>query len=272
MRHFLVGLLMAAIAALSVPSARAADETQVDLELVLAVDISFSMDIDEQRLQRQGYVDALISPEVTGAIAEGAIGTIALSYVEWAGVAEFTVVVPWTRISSREDAIAFATRLAEAPLRRVYRTSITTALRRGAEHFDNNAFRGMRRVIDVSGDGPNNAGGDVREARDETIAKGITINGLPLQLKRASSRFDIEKLDEYYADCVIGGIGAFMEPVRSLDQFPQAIRRKIVREIAAVEDEMPIIRIDAREPADCLIGEKLWRERNGYGLDGPSNR
>jgi hypothetical protein len=219
------------------------------------------MDLDEQRLQRQGYIEALNSPEFLGAVRDGMLGKIALTYVEWAGVAEQRVIVPWTAIETPEDARAFTGTLAAAPLRRVYRTSISTAIDRTAAMFPDNGFEGVRRVIDMSGDGPNNAGVAVTEARDRAVAAGVTINGLPLMLKRSSSRFDIEKLDEYYVDCVIGGVGAFVEPVRSVDQFPMAIRRKIIREVAGGEGAARLIHIADREPSDCLIGEKLWRER-----------
>jgi hypothetical protein len=244
-----------------IQGARADEAIEVDLELILAVDISFSMDIDEQRLQRQGYIDALNSPEFLGAVRDGMIGKIALTYVEWAGVAEQRTIIPWTLIAGPEDAQAFTGALAAAPIRRVYRTSISTAIERTAELFAENGFEGQRRVIDVSGDGPNNAGIPVTEARDRAVAAGVTINGLPLMLKRSSSRFDIEKLDEYYVDCVIGGIGAFVEPVRALEQFPMAIRRKIIREVAGGDDPPRLWRVSDRQPSDCLIGEKLWRER-----------
>jgi hypothetical protein len=243
-------------------AARADESIEVDVELVLAVDISFSMDLEEQRLQRQGYIDAITSPEFATAIRDGTIGSIALTYVEWAGVAEQRVIAPWTIISTPEEARAFAATLASAPLRRVYRTSISTVISRGAALFEDNGFKGLRKVIDVSGDGPNNAGVIVTEARDAAVAAGITINGLPLLLKRTSSRFDIEKLDEYYADCVIGGVGAFVEPVRSVEQFPMAIRRKLIREVAGLTENASIIRISDRPLSDCEIGEKIWRERN----------
>ncbi len=243
------------------PWAIADDAIEVDLELVLAVDISFSMDVEEQRLQRQGYIDAISSPEFATAVRDGAIGSIALTYVEWAGVSEQRVVVPWTQITTPAEAKAFADALSAAPLRRVYRTSISTVIERSTGLFGENGFNGIRRVLDVSGDGPNNAGKPVTEARDSAVRDGITINGLPLMLKRTGSPFDIEKLDEYYTDCVIGGIGAFVEPVRSVDQFPMAIRRKIIREVAGLDGPPLVLRIADREPSDCLIGEKLWRQR-----------
>lgn len=247
---------------ISASASRADEEVTVDVELILAVDISFSMDIEEQRLQRLGYIDALRSEEFVGAVQGGMLGSIALTYVEWAGITEQRVIVPWTIITNRAEAEAFAEALATAPLRRVYRTSISTVIEVGTGLFIGNGFQGQRRVIDVSGDGPNNAGSIVTDARDIAVAAGITINGLPLMLKRSSSRFDIEKLDEYYTDCVIGGIGAFVEPVRTLEQFPMAIRRKIIREVAGLDLDQPLIwRAADREPSDCLIGEKLWRER-----------
>jgi Protein of unknown function (DUF1194) len=255
-----IGLALLLMTVRFVPAA-ADERVEVDLELVLAVDISFSMDVEEQRLQRLGYIQTITAPEFLAAIRQGMIGTIALTYVEWAGIGEQTVVVPWTAISTPEQAAAFADILLNAPLRRVYRTSISTVIDRSIALFEDNGFTSQRRVIDVSGDGPNNAGVPVTEARDRAVAAGITINGLPLMLKRAMSRFDIEKLDEYYTDCVIGGAGAFVEPVRTVEQFPMAIRRKIIREVAEAQTALPLLRIADREPSDCLIGEKLWRER-----------
>jgi hypothetical protein len=248
------------IACFAAMPTRADENIEVDLELVLAVDISFSMDVDEQRLQRQGYIATLEAPEFHSAVRGGMLGKIAITYVEWAGEAEQRVIVPWTLIETAEDARAFSAVLAAVPLRRVYRTSISTAISHGAGLFASNGFEGQRRVIDISGDGPNNQGVAVTEARDKAVADGITINGLPLMLKRGG-RFDIEMLDEYYIDCVIGGPGAFVEPVRLIDQFPMAIRRKIIREVAGRNDNPYLLRIADRQPSDCLIGEKLWRER-----------
>jgi hypothetical protein len=131
--------------------------------------------------------------------------------------------------------------------------------------FDNSGYRGVRRVIDVSGDGANNQGTLVLEAREKVLAAGITINGLPIMLKRARwSNMDLDNLDEYYEDCVIGGPGAFVVSVREREKFKEAIRRKLVLEIAGLTPQPKVIPVQANRPrVDCMIGEKMWRQRWG---------
>lgn len=270
------GRVLAALGLALVPAAwpALAAETAlpVDLELVLAVDISYSMDAEEQEIQRDGYRAAIVSRPVLDAIAQGPYGRIAVAYVEWAGEDEQRVVAPWTVIDGPASAGAFAARLAAAPLRRAYRTSISGALIYAAKMFEANGFAGERQVIDVSGDGPNNQGETVERARDEVLERGVVINGLPLMLKRPSfAMIDMGELDAYYRDCVIGGPGAFMVPVRTIDQFPKAVRTKLLMEIAGLGPEAPGIPLDAapavpaagfgRDEADCTAGEQLWRER-----------
>lgn len=251
-----------------------ADSANVDLELVLAVDISYSMDSEEQQIQRDGYAAAIVSKPVLDAIAGGMIGRIAVSYVEWAGADEQRTVVPWTLIENAASAQEFAARLVAAPLRRAYRTSISGALVYSARQFGTASFNGARRVVDVSGDGPNNQGEAVEAARDELLERGVTINGLPLMLKRPSlAMTDIGDLDAYYRDCVIGGPGAFMVPVRGVEQFADAVRTKLVMEIAGLGPEAPELPLAApratpvadRQPTrvDCTAGEQLWRDRFG---------
>ena len=187
--------------------------TNVDVELVLAVDISYSMDPDELALQRDGYAKAITSREFLHALRDGIHGKIAVTYFEWAGAFEQKVVVPWRLIDGPESADSVAAEIAGAPIRRAARTSISGALLFGTALFDSSGYRGIRRVIDVSGDGANNHGQLVVVARDEVLSKGITINGLPIMLKRPSfSTMDIDMLDIYYEDCVIGGPGAFVVP------------------------------------------------------------
>src|SRR5919198_576851 len=215
------------------PGSRTAGSLDVDVELVLAVDISYSMDPDELALQREGYVQALTSPEFVSALKNGMHGRIAVTYVEWAGVIDQKIVMPWRLIDGRASAEAVAAQIGRAPQRRAYRTSISGALTFSAQLFDENGYRGIRRVIDVSGDGTNNQGPLVTIVRDEVIAKGITINGLPIMLKRPNpSTMDIPDLDIYYEDCVIGGPGAFVVPIREREKFRDAIRTKLVLEIA----------------------------------------
>ncbi|GBD50720.1 DUF1194 domain-containing protein [Methylopila sp. Yamaguchi] len=263
------------LAALAGSAAFAAQpaETDVDLELVLAVDISYSMDTEEQQVQREGYGAAIVSKPVLDAIRDGLLGRIAVTYVEWAGSEEQATIVPWRIIDGPESAQAFAAALAAQPLRRAYRTSISGALAYSARAFEASGVRGLRQVIDVSGDGPNNQGEMVERVRDEVLERGVVINGLPLMLKRPSSAMmDLGDLDAYYRDCVIGGPGAFVLPVRSVDQFPDAVRTKLVMEIAGLPPAAPaepetLTAVPAagvaQGPSSCTVGEQLWRDRFG---------
>jgi hypothetical protein len=250
------------------PGSRIAGSLDVDVELVLAVDISYSMDLDELALQREGYVEALTSPEFLTALKNGMHGRIAVSYVEWAGVIDQKLVVPWRLIDGRASAEAVAGQISRAPTRRAYRTSISGALTFSASLFEENGYRGIRRVIDVSGDGTNNQGPPVAIMRDEVVAKGFTINGLPIMLKRPNpSTLDIPDLDIYYEDCVIGGPGAFVVPIREREKFRDAIRTKLVLEIAGLVPPARLIPAAADAPRiSCTIGERMWQQRWG-GMD-----
>ena len=231
----------------------------VDLELVLAVDISRSMDYDELRLQRRGYVEALTHPDVIQAIESGPNGRIAVTYVEWAGTGHQSVVVPWAVLSNREEARAFARRVGAAPIGRERGTSISQGLGFAAKLFGASGVTGLRRAIDISGDGPNNIGLPVVAMRDRLVADGITINGLPIMLKSVGGigPFNIPDLDIYYEDCVIGGPGAFVIPVQDPSRFAMAIRRKLVLEIAGVGPRvMPVAAYSPAPRVDCLVGEK----------------
>jgi hypothetical protein len=244
----------------ALPCARA-DDVRVDLELILAVDVSRSMDIDEQQLQRDGYVAAITHPEVIDAITQGRHGRIALTYIEWAGPEVQYKVVDWRAIDGPESGRAFAAVLAQAPIQRFRGTSISHSLVFVAPQFDHNGFEATRRVIDVSGDGPNNMGIPVEVARAPVLSAGITINGLPIMIKQPSGFAAIPDLDAYYEQCVIGGFGAFLVVVRSADQFAEAIRRKLVLEIAGREPRViPAAAVASDERMDCLIGEKLREE------------
>ncbi len=226
---------------------------EVDVELVLAVDISQSMDTDEQEVQRAGYVAALTSADFLDAIKIGPIGRIAVTYLEWGGVDEHFIVADWTVIQDKQSAAAFASKIAEAPLRQVQRTSIASALHKSVEMVRTNAYAGLRQVIDISGDGPNNQGGSVTDVRDQTIATGVTINGLPLMMKANQNSWQaMLQLDHYYEDCVIGGPGSFAIPVRSKEGFADAIRMKLVMEVAGATFEDPLVkRVAGREPIRC---------------------
>lgn len=237
-------------------------QTPVDLELVLAVDVSLSMDLEEQRLQREGYVTAFRDPELIKSITSGPSGRIAVTYFEWAGPGVQTVVVPWTVLDGEAAALEFSRRLEAAEISRARMTSISAALEFSDKLFASSGVRGLRRVIDVSGDGPNNAGVPILPVRDAIVAKGTVINGLPIVLRRPSSYFDIEDLDRYYTDCVIGGPGAFAIPVREAGEFRTATRRKLLLEIAGLpEPPAKVFKVQDKHteaPSDCLVGERRW--------------
>lgn len=261
--RFFLWLQGFALLALVTAPAGAAD-LPVDVQLVLAVDVSFSMDPEEQALQREGYADALVSAEFLDALRLGPNGRIAVAYVEWAGEHEQKVVLPWQVIDGPQTARTVSDAIRAAPLRRVYRTSISSGLIFSANLFQGSGFRALRKVIDVSGDGVNNQGMPVERARDQVVSRGITINGLPLLLKRAgTSILDIADLDLYYEDCVIGGPGAFVIPVREQGEFARAIKTKLVLEVAGVEPpapRLPLIKVVQPARVSCLIGERLWQE------------
>jgi hypothetical protein len=266
-----VALSMAADAA---PTPHFADTSAnavpVDVELILAVDVSYSMDPEEQALQREGYVQALRSKEFLTALREGAHGKIAVMYFEWAGQFDQKILMPWRLIDGPEAADAVADELARAPYRRASRTSISGGLSFAKPLFDTSGYRGLRRVIDVSGDGANNAGAPVVPTRDGVTAAGITINGLPIMIRRSrGSMMDIDNLDVYYEDCVIGGPGAFVVPIHERSQFVEATRTNLILEIAGRQPEARVMPAAAREPrVNCLIGEKLWQDRwGGRGFD-----
>jgi hypothetical protein len=236
-------------------------QTEVDLALVLAVDISYSMDTEEQALQREGFAEAFRSSLVHDAIRGGMLGKIAVTYMEWAGTNDQKVIVPWTVLDNPESLMAFAEKIASTPLRRAQRTSVSSAIDYSVQLLNESGLAATRQVIDVSGDGPNNQGRVVTQARDEAVAKGIVINGLPLMLKKPGY-LDIPELDAYYKDCVIGGQGSFMIPVRDLDQFPQAIKTKILLEVSNLTLPGSLIqRIQDAPRTNCLSGEMQWRDR-----------
>jgi hypothetical protein len=245
----------------------AGDANKVDLELVLAVDISYSMDEDELRLQRDGYVSAVLSRPVIDAIKQGVYGRIAVAYVEWAGAEQQTLLIDWQIIDGPQSAQAFADKLVESSPNRAYRTSISAALDYSSRLFAKNAYDGTRRVIDISGDGPNNQGNLITYMRDLVVNMGIGINGLPLALKAPNSgSVDIQNLEDYYRECVIGGPGAFVIPVSDKEKFAEAIRTKLVLEISALEPPPRVVPAQAKKPVNCMLGEKIWRDRYGDGI------
>ena len=250
-----------ALLCLAFPVGAGAAETALDLELVLAVDVSGSMDEDEHALQRQGYVSAFRHPQVINTIRSGFLGRIAVTYVEWAGPVSQVVTVPWRIIDGEERSRAFADELAGVPRAFIRGTSISGGLEFSAGLFDANGFKGTRRVIDISGDGANKNGTPVEMARDAVLARRIVINGLPLLLKpRLYLYTGGDGLADYYRDCVIGGPGAFVISVTETIQMARAIRRKLLREIAGLRPLLQLAIGHARRArVDCFIGEKIYR-------------
>jgi len=239
--------------------------SSVDVELALAVDVSYSMDMDELAIQREGYAQAIISKEFLQALKTGPTGKIAITYFEWAASSDQKIIIPWRVIDGPETADAVANEIMKTPIRRASRTSISGAINFAMPLFDENPYRGLRRVIDISGDGPNNNGAPVTGARDEALAKGITINGLPIMVKEPSySTMDIDNLDFYYEDCVIGGPGSFVVSIKDRDKFKEAIRTKLLLEVADRTPARPMVPVAEKEPrVSCLIGEKIWQDRWG---------
>jgi len=237
----------------------------VDVELILAVDVSYSMDMDELAVQREGYAQAIVSKEFLQALKSGPNGKVAITYFEWAATGDQKIIIPWRVIDGPESADAVSNEIMKTPVRRASRTSISGAINFAMPLFDENPYRGLRRVIDISGDGPNNNGPPVTGARDAALAKGITINGLPIMVKEPSySTMDIDNLDFYYEDCVIGGPGSFVVSIKDRDKFKEAIRTKLLMEVAGRTPERRIVPVSDKQPrVSCLIGEQIWQDRWG---------
>ena len=239
--------------------------TSVDVELVLAVDVSYSMDMDELAIQREGYAQAIISKEFLQALKTGPHGKVAVTYFEWAASSDQKIIIPWRVIDGPETADAVANEIMKTPIRRASRTSISGAIYFAMPLFDESPYKGLRRVIDISGDGPNNNGAPIIGARDMALAKGIVINGLPIMVKEPSySTMDIDNLDFYYEDCVIGGPGSFVVSIKDRDKFKEAIRAKLLLEVAGKRPERRVVPVAEKEPrVSCMIGEKIWQDRWG---------
>ena len=242
-----------------------AADVPVDVALVMAGDVSGSMTSGELATQREGFAAAFHDPELVSAIHSGAIGRIAVTYVEWAGSGEQWVVVPWTVVADQQSSDAFGDRLVTAPAVRGSQTSLSNGLLFAARQFETSGVVADRETIDVSGDGPNNAGPPIGRVRDFVVGKGITVNGLPLSPaadEKGPFAYLYDQpgidLDSYYRDCVIGGPGAFTMPVSSPAEVFDAIRRKLVLEIAALPAR--VIRADYIVPAtprvECVKSDR----------------
>jgi hypothetical protein len=258
------------VAGLAAPGAKQflADKdpaASVDVELIIAVDVSYSMDMDELAIQREGYAQAIVSKEFLQALKSLPNGKIAITYFEWAASSDQKIIIPWRVIDGPETADAVSNEIMKTPVRRASRTSISGAIYFAMPLFDENPYHGLRRVIDISGDGPNNNGAPVLGARDLALSKGIVINGLPIMVKEPSySTMDIDNLDWYYEDCVIGGPGSFVVSIKDRDKFKEAIRTKLLLEVADRRPEGSTVPVAEKEPrVSCLIGEKIWQDRWG---------
>jgi hypothetical protein len=251
----------------------------VDLALVIATDTSRSVDEVEARLQREGVAAAFRHPQVIEAIQSGFHRRIGVAYIDWSSHMYSTVVLPWRVIDSAASADEYARTLTEAPITLGQRTSISEGLDLAYKLLSDGNMQATRRVVDVSGDGPNNYGRPVTESRDEMVAKGITINGLPIINER--DRFGpgryLKDLDEYYRGCVIGGTGAFIIVAKDFQDFSNAIRRKLIFEIAGLTPPDPKRRANGivpvadqrfgsgfNYPGGCDVGERMWRREFDY--------
>jgi hypothetical protein len=213
--------------------ARAA--TVVDLQLVLAVDVSRSIDEVEAELQRRGYVEALTNERVIDAILSGEHKRIALCYTEWAGTHYQVVVIDWNVIDTPNAVRRFADKLAEAPRTSQSWTAVGAAMAFAAQRFEASGFESRRRVIDISGDGRTNDGPPAELVRDKLVTQGFVINGLPVMMNRTNfGRPPDTGLDKYYEENVIGGPGSFLIPAESFDDFGRAVRSKLIREISGL--------------------------------------
>ena len=229
-------LAVAALTAILAAITPARAET-VDLLLILAADVSRSIDDVEFNLQRKGYAAALSDPKVLAAIASGPNRSIAVSFVEWSDTLDQKVVVDWTTIRDGEDAAAVGAAMLAAPRSFASRTSISGAIYFSMGQFASSAPNADRRIIDISGDGTSNSGPPVTEARDQAVEKGITINGLAIINTQTRPGFTMHTqppggLPNYYKENVIGGPGAFLLVVENFETFADAITRKLVTEIS----------------------------------------
>lgn len=264
---FLVfGTMAAAIAEQDLKSNAAATDNlpAVDVELVIATDVSYSMDTKALAAQREAYAEAIVSQAFLEAVAAGPNKKIAVTYFEWSAFRDQRLLVPWRVIDGLESASAVAAEIAKTPIRRGTQTSISAAINFAIPLFDTNPYRGLRRLIDITGDGPNTVGGPVAGARDAALAKGIAINGLAIMAKQQPNVMDIADLDLYYEDCVIGGPGAFVVANKVEDELKEAVRTKLIREIRGPAQDQKIVPATEKQTrVSCLIGEQMWQERWG---------
>jgi hypothetical protein len=240
-----------------------AGKRAVDLELVLAADISRSMDLEEAALVRQGFIRAFRHPDVVSAIERGTLGRIAVTYAEWGSERYQRTRADWTEVSDAASAAAFVEAVERSSVFLVEWTSISDAIAFAGQRFEDNGFQSERQIIDISGDGPNNSGPYVNLARDRAVAEGIVINGLPIINDRPNvyGYPPFPDLDLYYEDCVIGGPGAFIVVADGFKDFARAVLRKLVTEIAGRTPPQNLIWLAAAKPRPpCNAGEIQLQE------------
>ncbi|HEY4266287.1 MAG TPA: DUF1194 domain-containing protein [Micropepsaceae bacterium] len=205
----------------------------VDVALVIATDVSYSVDENEAQFQREGAIAAFRNPDVVKAIQSGSLGRIAVAYIDFSSYQSNKILVDWKIVHDKASGDAFADALAAKPRTLGVQTSISSGLELAERLLETSGFNASKRVIDVSGDGPNNDGHLVDKVRDEIVAKGIVINGLPIMTP--ADQFDVyylPDLDKYYAGCVIGGPGAFLQVAHGFEDLARALRRKLIQEIS----------------------------------------
>jgi hypothetical protein len=252
--------LISLVLLLATPAA-AQDRKEVDLALAMAIDISGSIDPEEAKLQREGYVMAFRDPVIVRAILGGANGRIAVAYYEWSDAWVQRILIDWTLLDSEAAIEAFASRLAAAPISIARRTSISGAIRYAIPLFGRSPYDAERKVLDISGDGSNNDGALVTDMRFEALKERIVINGLPIMNDRPNPfGFPSETdLDKYYLACVTGGPRSFVEVARNFEDFPRAVRKKLLQEVA---DIGPRSDFDIGGLADLHDGTQLAQRNN----------
>jgi hypothetical protein len=249
--------------------AMAQDKKDVDLALAMAIDISGSIDPEEAKLQREGYVQAFRDPVIVKAILGGANGRITVAYYEWSDAWVQRLLIDWTLLDSEVSIETFAKRLAAAPISIARRTSISGAIRYAVPLFGRSPYEAQRKVLDISGDGSNNDGGLVTDQRHEALKERIIINGLPIMNDRPNPfGFPSEPdLDKYYLHCVTGGPHSFVEVAHDFDDFPRAVRKKLLQEVA---DLGPRQDFDIGGVGRLEDGAQLAQSGSGAGARRPS--
>ena len=260
--------LVALCLLLALPAA-AQDKKEVDLALAMAIDISGSIDPDEAHLQREGYVRAFRDPVIVKAILGGANGRIAVTYFEWSDSWMQKLLIDWTLLDSEATIAAFATRLEQAPISIARRTSISGAIRYAIPLFGRSPYEADRKVLDISGDGSNNDGGLVTDMRHEALKERIVINGLPIMNDRPNPfGFPSEAdLDRYYLHCVTGGPRSFVEVATNFEDFPRAVRKKLLQEVADLGPRPDFDTGGLGGPRDGVELAQSGRPRNGSEED-----